>query len=225
MTTASSATDPIDTRDMVCVHLFLRREFRLAAGVVRGVRAGDRRRSRVVAGHLEFITRFLHNHHTAEDELLWPRLLERVPDELAPIVHLMETQHEAVDSLIQQINDLLPGWRELAATEDRDRLAALFEVLYPGLAEHLDAEEQRLLPLAARSVTLQEWHELGKAGVAVLPRSEMPLVLGMFQYEGDPIVVAQIAREAPPLIRSIVPLLARRAFRKHALSIHGTSTP
>ena len=59
----------------------------------------------------------------------------------------------------------------------------------------------------------------------MLPRSEMPLVLGMFQYEGDPVVVAQIAREAPPLIRSIVPLLARRAFRKHALSVHGTSTP
>jgi hemerythrin-like domain-containing protein len=225
MTTAPPATAPIDTRDMVCVHVFLRREFRLAAGVVREVRAGDRRRSRVVADHLEFITRFLHNHHTAEDELLWPRLLERVPDELAPIVHLMEAQHEAVDSLLQQINHLVPGWRESAATEDRDRLAALFDALYPRLAEHLDAEEQRLLPLAARSVTLQEWHELGKAGVAVLPRSEMPLVLGMFQYEGDPVVVAQIAREAPPLIRSIVPLLARRAFRKHALSVHGTSTP
>ena len=225
MTTARPTTDPIDTRDMVCVHVFLRREFRLAAAVVREVRAGDRRRSRVVADHLEFITRFLHNHHTAEDELLWPRLLERVPDELAPIVHLMESQHEAVDALLQQINDLLPGWRESADSQDRDRLAALFDALYPGLTEHLDAEEQRLLPLAARSVTLEEWHELGKAGVAVLPRSEMPLVLGMFQYEGDPVVVAQIAREAPPLIRSIVPLLARRAFRKHALSVHGTSTP
>ncbi len=225
MTTASPDTDPIDTRDMVCVHVFLRREFRLAAAVVREIRAGDRRRSRVVADHLEFITRFLHNHHTAEDELLWPRLLERVPDELAPIVHLMESQHEAVDALLQQINGLLPGWRESAATQDRDRLAALFDALYPGLAEHLDAEEQRLLPLAARSVTLQEWHELGKAGVEVLPRSEMPLVLGMFQYEGDPVIVAQIAREAPPLIRSIVPMLARRAFRKHALSVHGSATP
>jgi hemerythrin-like domain-containing protein len=225
MTTAPSAPELIDTRDMICVHVFLRREFRLAAGVLREVRAGDQRRSRVVADHLEFITRFLHNHHTAEDELLWPRLLERVPDELAPIVHLMETQHEAVDSLLQQINDLLPRWRGSAATDDRDRLAALFEALYPGLAEHLDAEEQRLLPLAARSITLPEWHELGRAGVAVLPRSEMPLVLGMFQYQGDPDVVAQIAREAPLLIRSIVPLLARRAFRKHALSIHGTSTP
>ena len=225
MTTAPTATDLIDTRDMVCVHVFLRREFRLAAGVLREVRAGDRRRSRVVADHLEFITRFLHHHHTAEDELLWPRLLERVPDELAPIVHLMETQHEAVDSLLQQINDLLPRLARIGGHRGPRPARRPIRRAVSRLAEHLDAEEQRLLPLAARSVTLEEWHELGKAGVAVLPRSEMPLVLGMFQYQGDPLVVAQIAREAPPLIRSIVPLLARRAFRKHALSIHGTSTP
>jgi hemerythrin-like domain-containing protein len=215
----------VDTGAMVCVHVFLRREFRLAAGVVRDVGVGRTRRAAVVTEHLEFLTDFLHHHHTGEDRLLWPKLLERVPEELAPVVHLMESQHERVDALLQDIAALLPIWRRHAAAEDRDRLAALLDTLYGALAEHLDAEEQRLLPLAARAVTEDEWAELGEAGVAAVPTSRLPLVLGMFQYEGDPVVVAQIVAEAPAVIRWVVPPLARRAFRKHALTIHGTTTP
>ena len=49
------------------------------------------------------------------------------------------------------------------------------------------------------------------------------LVLGMIQYEGDPAVVAQMLAEAPAPVRWIVPRLARRAFRRHALVIHGTA--
>jgi hemerythrin-like domain-containing protein len=226
MTTEQSAGQSlVDTSAMVCIHVFLRREFRLAAGVVRDVGVGQAGRAAVVADHLEFLTDFLHHHHTGEDRLLWPKLLERVPDELAPVVHLMESQHERVDALLQEIAALLPVWRREPAADHREWLAALLDTLYVALAEHLDAEEQRLLPLAARTVTQDEWAELGEAGVAGVPKSRLPLVLGMFQYEGDPAVVAQIVAEAPAVIRWLVPPLARRAFRKHALAVHGTTTP
>jgi hemerythrin-like domain-containing protein len=223
--TSRTPDGAIDTSAMVCVHVFLRREFRLAGGVVRGVHPGDTRRAAVVADHLAFLTTFLHHHHTAEDRLLWPRLLARVPDELAPIVRLMESQHELVDGLLQQMAPLRTRWRATATAADRDALAQICDALYAGLSEHLDAEEQRLLPIAARTVTLAEWGELGEAGVANVPRKQLPLVLGMFQYEGDPAVVAQIVGEAPALIRLVVPRLARRAFRKHALAVYGTATP
>jgi hemerythrin-like domain-containing protein len=225
MATIQPSTTLIDTSAMVCVHVFLRREFRLAGGAVRGVAHGDIRRSAVVADHLGFLTTFLHHHHTSEDRLLWPKLLERVPVELAPIVHLMESQHEHVDQLLQDIEQVRQRWRSSADAADRDRLAQLCDSLYAGLSEHLDAEEQRLLPIAARTVTLAEWQELGEAGVQALRKSDLPLVLGMFQYEGNPEVVAQIVGEAPPFIRFLVPMLARRAFRKHALAVYGTATP
>ena len=224
-TEQQSGQSLVDTSAMVCVHVFLRREFRLAGGVVRDVGVGQARRAAVVAEHLEFLTDFLHHHHTGEDRLLWPKLRERVPEELAPAVHLVESQHERVDALLQDIAALLPVWRRHAAAEDRDRLASLLDTLYGALAEHLDAEEQRLLPLAARAVTEAEWAELGEAGVAAVPKARLPLVLGMFQYEGEPAVVAQIVAEAPAAIRWLVPPLARRAFRKHALAVHGTATP
>jgi hypothetical protein len=47
----------------------------------------------------------------------------------------------------------------------------------------------------------------------------------MYQYEGAPEAIAQMLSEAPPPVRWVVPKLSRRAFRRHALRIHGTPTP
>ncbi len=210
---------------MATVHTLFRREFRLAGGVVRRVDAGDVRRARVVADHLDFLARTLHDHHTGEDELLWPKLLERVPDELAPIVHLMEAQHEQVDGLLHEIGELRPRWAQSADPVDRDRLADLLDRLHVHLVEHLDAEEEHLLPIAARAVTQAEWDELGERGRDHTRRSEMTLVLGMFQHDGDPAVLAHMLADAPAPVRWLVPKLARRAFRRHAVAIHGTPTP
>jgi hypothetical protein len=53
----------------------------------------------------------------------------------------------------------------------------------------------------------------------------MSLTYGMFAYEGDPSAVAGMLAGAPRPVRAIVPWLGRRAFRRHALLIHGTATP
>jgi hemerythrin-like domain-containing protein len=216
---------PVDTRAMVAVHTCFRREFRLAGGLVRGVEVGDVDRAAVVADHLDYLGRTLHHHHTHEDELMWPKLLDRVPEELAPIVHLMESQHATVDALLEEIATLLPRWRGSATAADRERLAVLFDSLYVNLTEHLDAEEERLLPIAARTVTQAEWDEVGEAGRRSTRRSEQALTYGMFQYEGDPEVVAGMLIGAPLLVRWLVPRLGRRAFRRHAEAVHGTPTP
>ncbi|TCC53656.1 hemerythrin domain-containing protein [Kribbella capetownensis] len=225
MTAPELPTGVIDTRDMVVVHIYMRREFRLAPGLVRAVEDGDTRRAGTVCAHLEFLTTTLHHHHTGEDRLLWPKLLERVPEELAPIVHLMEAQHERVAAVLEGIERVRPQWRSSARPAERDELARLLDELYVSLSEHLDAEEERLLPIAARTVTMAEWLQLGEEGVKDNRKQDLPLILGMIQYEGDPEVVAEIVSHTPWLIRSFVPMLSRRAFRKHALAVHGTATP
>ncbi|MGY1741660.1 MULTISPECIES: hemerythrin domain-containing protein [unclassified Blastococcus] len=221
----ATTTAPIDTREMPTVHSFFRREFRLAGGVVRRVAEGDARRARVVAEHLDLLTRTLHHHHTHEDELIWPRLLERVPEELAPIVRLMEAQHGRVDVLIAEIDEIRPRWAVTGGAADRDRLAELFDRLCVHLVEHLDAEEERVLPIIARTITQEEWHEVGERARRSNRKDQMSLVLGMLQYEGDPAAIDAMLAAAPPPVRWIVPKLSRRAFRKHALLIHGTATP
>jgi hemerythrin-like domain-containing protein len=219
------ADSPVDTRDMNTVHTFFRREFRLVGGVIRAVPDGDAARAGVVADHLDYIGRSLHHHHTAEDELAWPLLLERVPHELAPIVELMESQHERVDGLLGEIAEVTPAWRASASAVDRDRLADLTDTLYAHVAEHLDAEEERLLPIAARTLTEEEWRAIGLRAKNSSPRADLTLTFGMFQYEGDPAVLARMLADAPSPVRWLVPRLARRAFRRRALQIHGTVTP
>lgn len=221
-TTAGPLTD---TRVMNTLHTFFRREHRLAGGLVRAVGAGDTRRSQVVGRHLDFLARALHHHHTIEDRLLWPLLLERVPQDLEPVVHLMESQHERVDGLIEEIGTLLPGWTRDADAATGRRLADLFDTLYVHLVEHLDAEEERLLPIAARCMTQAEWDAMGETARREAPRSESLLALGMFQHDGDPEVFALMLADAPPPVRWLLPRLTRRAFRRHALAVHGTATP
>ncbi|HSF37236.1 MAG TPA: hemerythrin domain-containing protein [Nocardioides sp.] len=223
--TAIPTPAPTDTRVMNTLHTFFRREHRLAGGLLRGVADGDTARSRVVGQHLDFLSRALHHHHTVEDRVLWPLLLERVPDELAPIVHLMESQHARVDGLIEEVDTLLPGWTRTADAATAARLGDLFDTLYVHLVEHLDAEEQRLLPLAARCLTQAEWDHMGEVARREAPRKDGLLALGMFQHEGDPEAFASMIGDAPGPVRWLLPRLARRAFRRHALVVHGTATP
>lgn len=110
----TSMTDRIDTRDMIVVHTALRREFRLAPGLVRGTSAGDLCRVSIIAGHLDLMNGFLHLHHTGEDRLLWPRLLDRAPQEIAAVVMLMQTQHERIHDLITSAQGLLQHWKNRA---------------------------------------------------------------------------------------------------------------
>ncbi|MEV8510895.1 hemerythrin domain-containing protein [Dactylosporangium sp. NPDC051484] len=215
----------LDTREMLVIHSLFRREMRLAGGLVRGVPAGDVRRAAEVAAHLALIEDVLHHHHTAEDELLWPKLLDRVADELAPIVRLMEAQHEQVDHLLVRIGALRPRWAQQPAAAQGKELADCYDQLYAGLSEHLDAEEARVLPLVARCITPKEWAALGDAGRNGIPRKHTALVFGMMMYEGAPEVVATMLAPAPLPVRVLVPRLGRRAFRKHALAIHGSATP
>ena len=225
MTTTATAPAALDTSVMPTLHTFFRRETRLAGGVVRRVASGDTARAAVVADHLDFVVRALHHHHGIEDRLMWPRLLERVPEELAPLVHLMESQHERVDALLQEAEAVLPAFRARADAADRDALAGVLEELHGHLVEHLDAEEQRLLPVAARTLTQAEWDEMGEAGRSGTSRKDLTLAFGMYQYEGDPAVLAQMLAEAPAPVRFVVQRLSRRAFRRHALRVHGTATP
>jgi len=98
---------------------------------------------------LEFLGDLLHHHHAGEDALLWPKLLARVPTQLAPVVELMQRQHEQIDATLTRVQKALPEWAARAAASTRNALASDVAQLNAALAEHLDGEERQVLPLAA----------------------------------------------------------------------------
>jgi hemerythrin-like domain-containing protein len=219
----SSAAPGVDTREMIAVHSAFRREFRLAPGLVRAVAPNDVARAQVVAEHVQLIGTFLHHHHDGEDRLLWPRLLERVPAELAPTVELMERQHEGVHEVIEEMTAALARWRADAGQADRDQVADALDRLHTLLVEHLAAEEQHILPLASRSLTAAEWGELGEDGMAAQAKSKLPMIFGMIMKDADPEVIRGMLANAPLVPRLMLPFVGPRAYARYARRIHGAA--
>lgn len=215
----------VDVRDMLMAHRAFRREFRLAPAAVRRTAPSDRRQAARVARHLRGLVRALHHHHEVEDRLLWPKLHARVPAELDRTVTLMEGQHEAIAALLIAVEDQLSSWVERPEPVTGDRLAETVAQLSRVLDEHLDAEEAHVLPLAAAHLSVAEWQELERDGMAALPKVEGPVLVGMMMYEGDPEVLADMIGRTPLLPRLLLPRLAPGAYARRARRIHGTATP
>ncbi|GLZ51916.1 hypothetical protein Acsp07_15330 [Actinomycetospora sp. NBRC 106378] len=216
---------PVDVRDMLLVHTALLREFRLAPAAVARVPLGERRRARAVGRHLDLLADLLHGHHEGEDDLLWPVLRDRVPGAALPRLAAAEAQHEGIDAALERVRTARRAWGEQVDGTTRTALVEALEELHALLAEHLDLEERTLLPLAAVHLTEAEWAAVGEHGAASVPKPALPLVMGMFAYEGDPEVLTTMLAAAPAVPRVLVPLIAPRLYARHAARVHGTARP
>ncbi len=96
-------------------------------------------------------------------------------------------------------------WRDSPDVALSDQLASTYDQLHVAPAEHLEAEEQRLLPIVSWTLSQAEWDLLGNEGRRRGSFREGPLVVGMFQYEGDPVVFARMIAHAPRPVRAIFP--------------------
>jgi iron-sulfur cluster repair protein YtfE (RIC family) len=213
MTETSTAT-LTDVHDMVVVHRVFRREFRMLPELVREVAAGDTARAAVLADHGRLLLKGLHGHHTSEDLLLWPKLLDRcTPD--AELVHRMEAQHERVHDAIERIGPALQRWEAEARPAVTEEVASAFDELRTALLEHLEDEEREILPLAARHVTQAEWDELGEHGMKETRLREMPILFGAVTEEATPEERAHMLAVVPPPVRFLLRTVLARRYERY----------
>ncbi|MGK5114246.1 hemerythrin domain-containing protein [Geodermatophilus sp. CPCC 205506] len=212
--TETSSCPLTDVSDMVVVHRVFRREFRLIPELARAVAPGDTARARVLAGHARMVLTGLHLHHTSEDELLWPKLLERAaPD--AALVHRMEDQHSRVEQAIERLGPALDRWEAEARPAVTEEVAAGFDTLRAALIEHLDEEEREILPLAARHVTQAEWSQLGEHGVADMRPRDLPIMFGAVVEEATPEERRAILAVLPAPVRFLLRTVFARRYRRY----------
>jgi iron-sulfur cluster repair protein YtfE (RIC family) len=211
--------------EMLIVHDMFRREFALMPGLVRGVAAGDRDRAQIVGDHIEGATSALHTHHVLEDDNVWPLLLDRCGESVAPLVKLMEGQHHQIARLIPQVDEALTVWRDSPTVESRQALVDVLDRLIPALKEHLSTEEDRVVPLMEQQITAAEWNEFLKNESAAVDPDHLPLMLGMLMYEGDPESVEQVIAAMSADAGHVVRPLAAPTFAAHSQRVHGTATP
>jgi hemerythrin-like domain-containing protein len=213
-----------NTRDMITVHSGLRREFGLMPGLVAGVDRGDAKRARIVADHIGLWMTMVYAHHHSEDKNVWPKLLERVPDADREVIRAAESQHQGLDETGEEVNLALAAWRRDAASDSAPLLAALDAFTFR-LIEHMDMEEARILPLAAKYLTAAEWMQLGPDSMKELPKTMVPMFFGCAAYESDPEVIEEILASIPPIPRFLMTAFGPRAYASYSKRIHGTRTP
>src|SRR6187431_3266194 len=110
----STTTQPrpmADVSGMFVIHRAFRREFGMLPTLIRNVPPADIERAEIVAAHLDLVLAGLHMHHTGEDEVLWPLLLEREAPS-TQLVETMQAQHDGIDVYAEQVEHLSAQWRK-----------------------------------------------------------------------------------------------------------------
>jgi len=210
------ATDTAPNRpliqQMVVIHRVFRREFGLLPALIRDVAPDDVERASFVADHATGLLRFVHIHHSGEDEFLWPVLLERVEVE-ADLIRRMEDQHLHVAGLIPRAQELLPGWAAQPSAQRGEDLATTFEQIAAVLDEHLGEEEKQILPLVEEYLTLEEWARLGQHATASLSPPDLMASLAAILEEADDDERAMFTVVLPPPVLSMFVEQAEPAYR------------
>lgn len=224
-TTASPATNQTpgdravpDVHEMIVVHRVFRREFPLLARLIREVPDGDVRRARQVGGHVQLLLTGLHMHHSGEDAVLWPRLLERAAPS-ADLIRTMEVQHARVDRQIGRLEPAVTEW--MSTGSGGPDLAGLLDELAEALFEHLDLEERAILPLVSEHVTVAEWASLGEHGRGEMSTRQLPLLFGAVLEEVDPTERAGMLRALPLPVRVLLRTVGAWHYRRYITRVRG----
>ena len=196
---ATALTRP-DTSDMLAVHRVFRESLGVAPQLIGSVPGEDSERVAAVAGYYADILAFLHVHHEGEDELLWPKLVARCPDDAATISRIAG-QHDGVLSALQTAETHLDAWRAEPTIDNAATLAAALITLAVGLGAHLDEEERVILPIAADHLTVEEWGELPAHGMRNFRGERIWLVMGLIREQMTDAQRAAMDTHMPPPVR------------------------
>jgi hypothetical protein len=186
-----------DTSDMVQVHQVFRDALGAAAPLVGSASADDRERVELVHGYYLNVLALLQGHHDGEDLLLWPKLVQRAPDD-APTVQRIAAQHESVLASLKTAESRLAEWYEDPSIDRGASLASALAVLGAELAAHLAEEERVVLPLAAVHITAPEWGQLPEHGLKTFTGDKVWLVLGLIREQMRPEQIETMDAHMPP---------------------------
>ena len=214
-TTAFSTTPTADrpwVHEMVIIHRAFRRELTLLPRLVREVEDGDAQRAATLAAAVRLVLGGLHHHHTGEDVILWPALLERAAPSTG-LVETMQAQHLAVEAHMERVEPLLQSWEQAPTTTRGGELAALLE--------HLDLEEREILPLAERHVTVTEWNSLGEQGIDELDPKQLPIIFGAILEDCTPEERRAMLAKLPLPVRLVLRTVGARQYRRYVTRVRG----
>ena len=221
MTTAAPTAGAMaDPWEMALIHRILCHGFEQVTDLVEGVTPGSVVRARAVAEHLRFTLKGLQNHHSTEDELLWPALRERA-DMPGAVIDRMEAQHATLHHGIDRVRVLLDPWVRDPTPGTTAALAAALRDVITRLAEHLAEEERDVVPLIPRHVTQQEWDQLGKTAFDKFTPAQRFTAMGQLLEVATPEEGSRMMHGVPAPVRLIWRLTGKRKYDRYMARVRG----
>jgi hemerythrin-like domain-containing protein len=216
-TAARHGSGEADLTIMIAAHNAFRRDL---VSLVQATQGPDRRspdRQRSVAAGWELFKRQLHVHHTAEDDLIWPVLRERLGHSANALSVLdeMEAEHQRIDPLLAAVDH---GFAAAARPGDGDQgadgLADAADSLVAVLTGHLTHEEKDGLPLIGVALTAAEWRGVG---FKIARRNGLSAGGEMFSWmlsSRSPEETRAVTRQLPPPVRVLYKAAWKPRFEK-----------
>jgi hemerythrin-like domain-containing protein/uncharacterized protein YndB with AHSA1/START domain len=205
---------PADTSTMRIVHTALRRDLAHAQTALTEPPYPDRAQRAALSAHLRWLLGFLHRHHEAEDDYLYPMVRAANPG-AATLLNEMAADHNAIQTAMAAAERAAERYAQSA--DAREELAAELGTLSGVLLPHLRREEDDLMPVVSASITEQQWRDWEQTA-AKPPRRELPFTANWLMDSLDAgdhaCVAALIRRGAGPVGRGIVTNILVRGYRK-----------
>jgi iron-sulfur cluster repair protein YtfE (RIC family) len=220
----SRTTNPpaVDTPDLLgirLIHRLMRTDLHRLTAVAQRLAAGEPcsdRRAAALARWVDGQADEIHEHHTAEDAVVWPVIVTHAGAHLD--LAELSGDHDALDPLLAAActaaADLVA-----APTDDRTaaaaKLAAALAVVRDEIDEHLDAEEAAIFPVIERWIPAAEWErveaQVSKKGPGL--RFTLPRIVDVT----TPAEFARLRSEAGPALVLLLKLLMPGYRRREKL--------
>jgi hypothetical protein len=223
MTTAS--IDVADVTIFNIIHRGLRQDVRRFAALVATLEPTSTGRAFAARRWLRGFCAELHEHHTVEDTIFYPALVERVPTVAEPLGRV-DVDHQRLDAVVAEIDRLvgtIVDGDATPATCAAARRAA--DELTELLIDHLDLEDADLLPLFVRHFTPAEYEELTQQAMKQGKLADLAYAVPWIMDHATPEERSRILADAPLPLRLIWIATRRRYARMVANAFAGIPAP
>ena len=147
-----------ETSDMIAVHQALLGSLDAGPDLI-GRAAAHPDRVEVIASFYDNVLEFLHVHHGGEDELIYPLLEERCPQDKA-VLERIDDQHKVLYEPMDAAWASVAAWRSAPSADGGRALVEALSGVSQGLRPHLREEEETVLPIASAWMSPEEWAQL-----------------------------------------------------------------
>lgn len=220
MTTTPASPPLADTSDMLQIHQIFRDAISAAPELIGSATGRGQERVDLVAGYYRNVLAFLDVHHEGEDELLWPLLCRRLPDEADRIMAVAAQHDDVVDALSIAVA-ALETWQQSPSADTGAVAAVAIAELGGPLLAHLSDEEDYIVPLAARHIYAPEWGQLPEHGMKNFAGDNFFLILGLIREQFRPEQIAMMETHMPPQLLAAWNEVGRVQFESTIAQLRG----